>query len=159
VQFNLGLAYAKTGPPEKAAEALNRSVELEPTAERKNSVAYEMAINKLQLDQAEKYVTSAIEYVAGQTKDLSLDHLSSEDVRLPGRVGEYWDTLGWVKFQQGKLSDAEKYVRSAWQVRSIGEIGDHLGQIYERQGKRQRQSKCTRWPWLRRIPCPKQDGA
>jgi tetratricopeptide (TPR) repeat protein len=136
VQFNLGLAYAKTGPPEKAAEALNRSVELEPTAERKNSVAYEMAINKLQLDQAEKYVTSAIEYVAGQTKDLSLDHLSSEDVRLPGRVGEYWDTLGWVKFQQGKLSDAEKYVRSAWQVRSIGEIGDHLGQIYERQGKK-----------------------
>jgi tetratricopeptide (TPR) repeat protein len=136
VQFNLGLAYAKTGRPEKAAEAFNRSVELEPTAERKNSVAYQMALDNLQLDQAEKYATSATEYAVGKTKDISLDHVSSGDMRLAALVGEYWDTLGWVKFQQGKFSDAEKYVRSAWQVRSIGEIGDHLGQIYERQGRK-----------------------
>lgn len=136
VQFNLGLAYAKIGQPEKSAEAFNHSVELEPTAERKNSVAYQMALDKLQLDQAEKYVRSAIEYATGKTKDVSLDRLSTGDVRLASAVGAYWDTLGWVKFQQGNLPDAEKYVRSAWQLRSIGEIGDHLGQIYEKQGKK-----------------------
>lgn len=136
VQFNLGLAYAKTGRPDKAAEAFNRSVELEPTAERKNSVAYQMAVDNLQLDQAEKYATSATEYAVGKTKDISLDHVSSGDMRLTVLVGAYWDTLGWVKFQQGKLADAEKYVRSAWRVHSIGEVGDHLGQIYERQGKK-----------------------
>jgi tetratricopeptide (TPR) repeat protein len=126
VQFNLGLAYAKTCQPEKAAQAIIQSVELEPTVERKNSVAYEMAMNKLKPDQAEKYAESAIETVAAKTKDLSLDNLSNDDVRVPSSLGAYWDTFGWVKFQEGDLAAAEKYVRSAWQVRSIGEIGDHL---------------------------------
>jgi tetratricopeptide (TPR) repeat protein len=141
VQFNLGLAYAKTGQPEKAAQAFIQSVELEPTVERKNSVAYEMAMNKLKLDQAEKYAESAIETVAAKTKDLSLDNLSNDDVRVPSSLGAYWDTLGWVKFQEGDLAAAEKYVRSAWQVRSIGEIGDHLGQIYEKQGQKEEAEK------------------
>lgn len=141
VQFNLGLAYAKTGQPEKAAQAFIQSVELEPTLERKNSVAYEMAMNKLKLDQAEKYAESAIETAAAKTKDLSLDNLSNDDVRVPSSLGAYWDTLGWVKFQEGDLAAAEKYVRSAWQVRSIGEIGDHLGQIYEKQGQKEKAEK------------------
>lgn len=136
VQFNLGLAYAKLNQSEKSAEAFNKSVELEPTAERKNSVAFEMALNKLQLDQAEKYADSAIEHIESQTKDTSLETLSNGDVRLPVALGAFWDTLGWIKFQQGNLVDAEKYTLSAWQIRSIGQIGDHLGQIYEKMGKK-----------------------
>jgi TonB family protein len=136
VQFNLGRAYAKTGQPEKAGQALKHSEELEPTAERKNWVAYEMALDKLQLDLAEKYAYSAIEHAVSQTKSVSLDSLSNEDIRVPSSLGAYWDTLGWVKFQQGNIPDAEKYVRCAWQVRSIGEIGDHLGQIYEKEGRK-----------------------
>jgi hypothetical protein len=46
-----------------------------------------------------------------------------------------------VKFQEGDLAAAEKYVRSAWQVRSIGEIGDHLGQIYEKLGQKEKAEK------------------
>jgi tetratricopeptide (TPR) repeat protein len=135
-QFQLGRAYANTGQPEKAGQAFKRSVDLEPTAERKNSVAYEMAVSKLQLDQAEKYADSAIEYAVGQTRDVSLNHLSTENARVPSFLGSYWDTLGWVKFQQGNIPDAEKYVRCAWLIRSIGEIGDHLGQIYEKEGNK-----------------------
>jgi tetratricopeptide (TPR) repeat protein len=136
VHYSLGLAYAKANQPEKATKAFSRSVELEPTAERKNQVAYEMALGKLQLDQAEKYADSAIEYSVAETKNLSLDHLSNQDVRVPASLGAYWDTLGWVKFQQGDISNAEKYLRCAWQIRSIGEIGDHLGQIYEKEGRK-----------------------
>lgn len=136
VQFNLGRSYAKTGEPEKAARAFNRSVELEPTASRKNAVAYEMALDRLDLGQAEKFVDSAIEHAIGQARDVSLDHLSNEDAMLPAALSAYWDTLGWVKFQQGKIAEAEKYIRSAWLVRSIGEIGDHLGQIYEKEGRK-----------------------
>lgn len=136
VHFSLGLVYAKANQPEKAAKAFSRSVELEPTAERKNQVAYEMALGKLQLDQAEKYADSAIGYSVAETKNLSLDHLSNQDIRVPANLGAYWDTLGWVKFQQGNIPDAEKYVRCAWQIRTIGEIGDHLGQIYEKEGRK-----------------------
>jgi len=136
VQFNLGVAYAKTNQPEKAGQAFNHSVELEPTAERENSVAYEMALNRLELEQAEKFVDLAIEHAVSQTRGVSLDGLSNEDVRVPSSLGAYWDTLGWVKFQQGKIPDAERYVRCAWQIRSIGVIGDHLGQIYENEDRR-----------------------
>ena len=137
VQYQLGRAYAKNGQPEKAIKAFDRSVALEPTAERDNWVAVELAQSKLQLDQAEKYAASAIEHVAGQTKAVSLGRLSIEDVRMPDFLGAYWDTFGWVKFQQGNMAEAENYVRCAWQLRSVGEIGDHLGQIYEKEGRKE----------------------
>jgi tetratricopeptide (TPR) repeat protein len=136
VQFNLGRSYAKTGQPEKAGQALNRSVELEPTQSRWNAVAYEMALDNIELDQAQKYVESAIALTLTQLKDISLENLSNDDALLPSSLAAYWDTLGWIHYQQGQISDAEKYVNSAWQLRSIGEIGDHLAQIYEKQNRK-----------------------
>jgi tetratricopeptide (TPR) repeat protein len=137
VQFNLGRAYAKTGQPEKAAEALSRTVELEPTPARWNGVAYEMALDKIDLSQAQKYAESAISLTAEHSKEISLENLSNEDAQLPATLAAYWDTLGWVYFQQAQFNDAEKYVNSAWQLRSIGEIGDHLAQIYEKENRKQ----------------------
>ena len=137
VQFNLGRAYAKTGHPDKAAEALSRSVELEPTPARWNAVAYEMALDKIALSQAQKYAESAISLTAEQLKEISLKNLSNEDAQLPATLAAYWDTLGWIHFQQEQITDAEKYVNSAWQLTSIGEIGDHLAQIYENENRKQ----------------------
>lgn len=136
VQFNLGRSYAKTAQPEKARQALNRSVELEPTPARWNWVAYEMALDKLQLDQAQQYAESAIAMTVDHLKELSLENLSNEDAQVPADLAAYWDTLGWVRFQQGNVKEAEKFVSSAWQVRSIGEIGDHLAQIYEKENRK-----------------------
>ena len=135
VQFNLGRSYAKTGQPEKAATALEHSVELEPTPARWNWVAYEMALDKIDMSQAQKYAESAIALTVDRSKEISLENLSNEDVQLPSNLAAYWDTLGWIYFQQGQISDAEKYVSSAWQLRSIGEIGDHLAQIYEKENR------------------------
>lgn len=70
-------------------------------------------------------------------RDTSLDHLTKEDAYQAVRVFAFWDTFGWVKFRQGELKDAEKYVNCAWMVRSIGVIGEHLGQIYEQQGRKE----------------------
>jgi tetratricopeptide (TPR) repeat protein len=137
VQFNLGRAYAKTGQPDKAAEALSRSVELEPTPARWNGVAYEMALDKIELSQAQKYAESAISLTVEHLKELSLENLSNEDAQLPATLAAYWDTLGWIHFRQEQTTDAEKYVNSAWQLRSIGEIGDHLAQIYEKENRKQ----------------------
>jgi tetratricopeptide (TPR) repeat protein len=137
VQFNLGRAYAKTGRPDKAAEALSRSVELEPTPARWNGVAYEMALDKIELSQAQKYVESAISLTVEHLKEISLENLSNEDAQLPAALAAYWDTLGWIHFQREQAVEAEKYVKSAWQLRSIGEIGDHLAQIYEKENRKQ----------------------
>jgi TonB family protein len=136
VPFNLGRAYAKTGQPEKAAKSLMRSVELQPVPFRWNAVAYEMAVDNLDLDQAQKYVESAIAATVQQMQGSSLDHVSNEDLRLTASLAAYWDTFGWIRFQQGNLAEAEKYVKSSWLLRSIGEIGDHLAQIHEKQGRK-----------------------
>ena len=136
IPFNLGRAYAKTNEPEKAAKALEKSVQLQPIPTRWNAVAYEMAVNRLELQQAEKYAQSAIAATVLQMRDTSLEHLTREDTIQASRVASYWDTRGWIRFQENDLQEAEKYVRCAWMVHSVSINSDHLGQIYEKLGKR-----------------------
>jgi len=137
IPYNLGRAYAKTGQPEKALQSFKRSVDLQPAPSRLNSVAYEMALNKLDLDQAQKYAESAIATIVVQMRGASLDHVTNEDVLLSASLPAFWDTFGWIRFLQGNLPDAEKYVKGAWLVHSTGEVGDHLAQIYEKQGRKE----------------------
>jgi tetratricopeptide (TPR) repeat protein len=134
--FNLGRAYGKTNQLEKSVQAFQRSVEIEPIPQRWNWVAYEMAEEKLDLPLAQRYAELAVAGTIAKTRDTSLDQLTNEDVRLPIILSSYWDTLGWVRSQQGNLPEAEKYIRCSWQIRSIGVIGDHLAQIYEKEGRK-----------------------
>jgi TonB family protein len=136
VPFNLGRAYAKAGESEMAAKALEKSVQLQPVPVRWNAVAYEMAVDKLDLPQAEKYAQSAIGAAALQMQNTSLDHLTREDTNQASRIASFWDTFGWIKFQDNELPEAERYVRCAWMVHSLSINSDHLGQIYEKQGRK-----------------------
>ena len=136
IPFNLGRAYAKTNEPDKAAKALEKSVQLQPIPTRWNAVAYEMAVDRLDLQQAEKYAQSAISAALLQMQDTSLEHLSREDASQASRIASYWDTWGWIRFQENDLPEAEKYVRCAWMVHSLSVDSDHLGQIYEKLGKK-----------------------
>jgi TonB family protein len=136
ILFNLGRAYAKSNEPQKAVEAFEKSAQLQPIPLRWNSVAYELAVDKLDLQQAEKFAHSAIAAAVLQMRDTSLEHVTREDASMASRIASYWDTLGWIRFQQGDLAEAEKYVRSAWMIHSFSVDADHLGQIYEKQGRK-----------------------
>ncbi|MGC1267586.1 MAG: TonB family protein, partial [Candidatus Acidiferrum sp.] len=119
IPFNLGRAYAKLNEPEKAAQALEKSQQLQPVPFRSNAVAYEMAVEKLDLQQAEKYAQSAIAATVLQMLDTSLDHVTREDASLASRIASYWDTWGWIRFRENDLAEAEKYVRCAWLIHSL----------------------------------------
>jgi TonB family protein len=136
IPFNLGRAYAKTNQLENAANAFEKSVQLQPIPTRWNSVAYEMAANRLDLKKAEEYAQSAIAATVLQMRDTSLDHLTREDTYQASRIASYWDTWGWIRFQENDLSAAENYVRCAWMVHSLSINSDHLGQIYEKLGRK-----------------------
>lgn len=136
VQFNLGIAYARDGQEANAVKEFHRTLELEPTPDQKNSVAYELALARFDLDEARTYVESAIASVESQLRDLSIDSASTADGHLAMALAAYWDTLGWVAFQEGKIQEAEKYVDGAWQISTGTDIGDHLGQIYEAEGRK-----------------------
>lgn len=136
IMFNLGRAYAKANEPEKATAALEKSAQMQPVPFRWNSVAYEIAVDELDLPHAEKYVQSAIAATVLQMRDTSLEHLTKEDANLASRIASYWDTLGWIRFQRGDLLEAEKYVKCAWMIHSFSIDADHLGQIYEKQERK-----------------------
>jgi TonB family protein len=158
VHFNLGRAYGRSGQAEKATKALMRSVELQPVPFRWNEVAYEMAVDNLGLEQAQKYAESAIAATVLEMQNPSLEHVVAEDTRHTAALAAYWDTFGWVRFQQGKVGEAEKYVKSAWLLRSIGIITDHLGQIYEKEGRKEEAIRMYEMALATTLPVPETRG-
>jgi hypothetical protein len=90
----------------------------------------------VQMDRAETLVKSAIATTSVQTLAIDLDKLSTADTTRMCSVSSYWDTLGWIKFQEGDLPAAERFIGAAWGLCERTAIGDHLGQIYEKQGRK-----------------------
>lgn len=136
ILFNLGFAYAKLHQPEKSVQAFEKSIELQPVPARWNSVSYALADEKLDLQKAEKYSLASIAAAAGQMRDTSLDRVTREDISLATRIAAYWDTWGWIRFQEGNFSEANKYVRSAWMLYPSAVIINHMGQLSEKNGKK-----------------------
>ncbi len=80
-----------------------------------NYLGYELADRNVRLDEAYSMVKKA----------LDLD---------PGN-GAYMDSLGWVYYRQGKLSDAEALLIRALEKSKDATIHDHLGDVYFKEGK------------------------
>jgi tetratricopeptide (TPR) repeat protein len=102
-----------------------------------NNIAYQLSLKKTHLDRAQQYAESAVSATAAALRNVSLDRLTKNDLPLVSSLVAYWDTLGWVHFDEGNFDKAEKYVAAAWALGHHGEVGDHLGQIYERRGQKE----------------------
>ena len=136
LQVSLGDAYLNLGQDDKALATFDHAVELSATPLVWNNIAYQLSLKKSHLDRAQQYAESAISATTAALRNVSLDRLTPQELPLVPSLIAYWDTLGWVYFNEGRLDNAEKYVSSAWQLGHHGEVGDHLGQIYEKQGKK-----------------------
>jgi tetratricopeptide (TPR) repeat protein len=135
--ISLARAYAEAHQPEKAKKALDHALEVSPVPSVQNGVAYELALMNVDLERAGALVKSAIAAVSAQILPVNLDNLSGADTGRMCEIAAYWDTLGWINFQEGDTSQAEKFVGASWGLCEQAEIGDHLGQIYEKQGRKE----------------------
>jgi len=142
LQVSLGDAYLNLGQDDKALAAFDHAVDL---AERSNNsplvwnnIAYQLSLKKSHLDRAQQYAESAVSATAAALRNVSLDRLTQKELPLVSSLIAYWDTLGWIEYDEGNLDKAEKYVAAAWTLGHHGEVGDHLGQIYERRGEKDR---------------------
>lgn len=140
-QVSLGQAYLNLEQPEKAIAAFDSAVEAAPLPVIWNNVAYELSKRKVRLDRAQQYAESAIAATEAVLRNVSLDRLRPEDLAQVTGLAAYWDTLGWIHFQNGNLEAAEKFIRSAWMLVQHAEIGDHLGQLYEKRGDKQQAAR------------------
>jgi Flp pilus assembly protein TadD len=137
LQVSLGDAYLNLGQDDKALAAFDHAVEMSATPMVWNNIAYQLSLKKAHLDRAQQYSESAVSATAAALRNVSLDRLTKNDLPLVSSLVAYWDTLGWVHFDEGHLDKAEKYVAAAWQLGHHGEVGDHLGQIYEKRGDKE----------------------
>jgi tetratricopeptide (TPR) repeat protein len=133
----LGRAYLDLDQSEKAMESFERAVKLAPGPPVWNDVSYFLSVKKVQLEKAQQYAESAVTAIATKLRNVELSILTRDDLGDIDRIAAYWDTLGWVHFQNGNLDLAERYIEAAWSLAQHSEVGEHLGQILEKRGKKE----------------------
>ena len=137
LHVNLGDAYLNAGQDDKALAAFDHAIELSDSPGVRNNIAYQLSLKSAHLDRAQQYADSAVDATVIASRNLTLDQLTERDLGVVQSLAAYWDTLGWVLFQQGNIEKAEKYVESAWSLDQHTDVADHLGQIYEKQGRKE----------------------
>lgn len=138
IQIALGRAYLNLDKIPEAANAFDHAARISPTPPVLTEIAYQLASRKIALDKAEQYAEAAVSTTAGDLHEIDLAHVDADQITAAARLGDYWDTLGWVFFQQGDAKKAEPYVRAAWLLSFDGQAGDHLAQIYQKLGEKER---------------------
>lgn len=117
--FSYGVSAEQAGCFAKAAEALKKSIEVDPanSARACNYLGYMWADRHENLDQAEELIHKAVE----------LD---------PGN-GAYLDSLGWVYFQKGRYAEAlNELLRAAESLKEDDSVVfEHIGDTYEKLGR------------------------
>lgn len=119
---------------DRAAVEFERAIKL-GTADTLNSAAYALAGAKTHLEIAAMWSDRAIQAVELELAQTKFP-LQASTMRRVGSLASYWDTLGWIKFQQGKFEAGEKYISAGAQLADDTTILYHLGRIYEARGQK-----------------------
>jgi tetratricopeptide (TPR) repeat protein len=135
--FNLGRAYLATHQDDKAVAAFRAGLALDGSDSRLNSAAYELAEANSSLDLAESWSRQSVATVESELNASTLTNVGARTWPFVIRLGNYWDTLGWIKFRQGKVDEARKYIFAAWQLSEDPTVALHLGEISESQGQKE----------------------
>ncbi len=137
-QFNLARAYLQMHQDDSAAAEFQRAIKLDDTSNTRNSAAYELAEANTHLEIAAMWANDAIDAVELELNQAKLPIQSATMPRV-SQLAAYWDTMAWIRFQQGDLNTAEKYIRATTELADDSTVLMHLGKIYEAQ-KRQEQA-------------------
>jgi tetratricopeptide (TPR) repeat protein len=136
LQVALGNAYLGAGDMSKAMTVLGNAGDSTLDAEVWNDVAYAFADQKANLPVAQRYAEKAVRSVEDDAAHVQFAELGVEDLNRMSQLAAFWDTLGWVYFQQGEFVKAQRYLEAAWNLEQKSAVGEHLADAYEKQGKK-----------------------
>lgn len=102
-----------------------------------NSAAYYLADHNVELDRAQTWAETAIAIQSAQLRNISLEHLTPNQLGLVREIAGEWDTLGWIYFKKGNIDQARVYIEAAWPLVPSPTIGSHLGQVYEKLSRQE----------------------
>lgn len=136
VQLRLGEAYLGLAKTDAAVAAFEKAEAFSPTPIVSNEIAYSLAEHNVALERAKTYAQSAVDATEKSLSDADLAHLSNSTFTATNALAAFWDTLGWVDFQQGKRDEAEPWISAAWHLNQTGDSANHLAQIYLARGQK-----------------------
>jgi len=116
--YDQAMLAEKLGNLKEMESLLRKVIAAQPTsAHAYNALGYALAEHNMRLDEARQLILKALEYAPGDPF--------------------ITDSLGWVEFRSGNLTQAESILRGAFQARPDAEIAAHLGEVLWTMGRRQ----------------------
>lgn len=137
IQVRLGQADLGLGKTDAALADFEKASTLSPSPLVANDIAYALAEHKAALGRAEEYADRAVGPAETGLSHIDLHHITSSDLVALNALPAFWDTLGWVYFQQGKTAEAEPLIEAAWRLNEMSDTGDHLAQLYQARGQKE----------------------
>ncbi len=134
--FALGRAHLALGQARRAVEAFERGLSLRRSPYWLNEAAWALAEANAELDRAAAWAEAAVAGHARHLAELREWGTSEGEGETTRRLGNAWDTLGWVRFRQGKLAEAERWIASAERLHPSAVVSAHLGELLERAERR-----------------------
>jgi hypothetical protein len=137
LMLRLGRTEITAGQKSEGTAILVALLKDSTDAEMLNDAAYELANADVEMDLSEKSCRKALEMLTTESAAWTLDGDAKVQAAKSKLLAATWDTMGWILFREGKLDEAEGYVRASWQNNWRSEIGMHLGEIEEARGNRE----------------------
>jgi tetratricopeptide (TPR) repeat protein len=136
---DLGRARIAAGDRARGFADLAKAVATKREALVLNNASFSLVeFGTSELAQAEAWAEAAVEKHAENLRDAAGGPPGSDEIDEADLLASAWDTLGWVRFRQGRLAEAERRVAGSLTIDESAEGWRHLGQILEKRGKRAR---------------------
>jgi tetratricopeptide (TPR) repeat protein len=136
LQLILGRAQMAAGMKEKGHDTLLALMKTTENPDMMNDSAYELADAGLELTLAESTTRIALGKMSDESKGWTLDESPQTLLAKSRMMMATWDTMGWILYREGKLEEAESYLKAAWLNAQSDTMAEHLGEVAVARGKK-----------------------
>jgi tetratricopeptide (TPR) repeat protein len=135
-QLLLGQAQIKAGTKDKGRDTLVAMMKTTQDPMMMNNSAYELAEAGEALAESELATRKAMDTITEETKTWTLDENPQTLSAKSRSLIAIWDTLGWILYREGKLDEADDYLKAAWRNVQSDVMAEHVGAVAEAKGKK-----------------------
>ncbi len=135
-QLLLGQAQLRSGKKEKGHDTLLAVMKGTQDPMMMNNAAYELADAGQELSEAEAVSRKSVEMMTTESKTWTLDESSPTLAAKTRQLVAVWDTLGWILYREGKVDEAEGFLKAAWVNAQSDTVAEHAGKLEASRGKK-----------------------
>lgn len=135
-QLLLGQAQMKAGMKDKGRDTLLAIMNTTQDALMMNNSAYELAEAGEALAESESAARKAMETITQESKTWTLDENKPTLAAKSRSLIAIWDTLGWILYREGKLEEAEDYLKAALMNVQSDLMAEHVGEVAAARGRK-----------------------